>query len=430
MLGFTQHTLLIDKFVASAKNQRSASSQIDYDTFCWYCLKRGWTPLFEYCSLETIIIIRYEEEQMILLGIRDTITGEYMPYEDMIRLAQIFKIPYAKALTTSLPKDGRELINTIRKMKNMEGYVIRFAEGDMYKIKTLFYNCANGINPKSIKERIIWKSILQDVVDDMIAVVDMDEAQRSAIQKFRDKIQIESMKRVEEVERVLEGAKQKKEPELSGFFDSENVHPYTANVVRRIILGKKAAKEFEKKTEESDIQPEEVVPARIHDGQDHVEAIAVAKESSPLEMLRGYLLNAIIMQSKEFTKEKERLHKYFCLDQQKLLAPFHFNPHTGILEIRDNDFDDFYYYAEQEKKKKKKKHVEEEEEDTSMMTFEEKVAASQIAFEQLMKEEERYVKKKAKKIAISVDINSDDDYAASKKKNSKKAKPKKGKKKH
>ena len=57
-----------------------------YDKFAKWCYTQGelgWTPIFEFCSRRQRIVIDYPVEQMVLLAVRDNVTGEYIAYGDV-----------------------------------------------------------------------------------------------------------------------------------------------------------------------------------------------------------------------------------------------------------------------------------------------------------------------------------------------------------
>ena len=70
--GVTDVSELASSFVEKNKN---------YAEFGAKCLLRGVTPSFEYVGPQNRIVLRYNEENMILLAARDNVTGEYLELE-------------------------------------------------------------------------------------------------------------------------------------------------------------------------------------------------------------------------------------------------------------------------------------------------------------------------------------------------------------
>lgn len=68
-MGITDVAMNAEVFVA--KNPK-------YERFAEYCVEKELTPIFEWVSPKNRIVIPYEEENLILLAVRDNITGEYL----------------------------------------------------------------------------------------------------------------------------------------------------------------------------------------------------------------------------------------------------------------------------------------------------------------------------------------------------------------
>lgn len=70
-MGITEVALGAEEFVA--KNPQ-------YQELARWCILNDKTPIFEWVSRKQRIVIDYAEDDLILLAIRDNVTGEYMPY--------------------------------------------------------------------------------------------------------------------------------------------------------------------------------------------------------------------------------------------------------------------------------------------------------------------------------------------------------------
>ena len=67
--GITEVSELAETFVE--KNRK-------YRYFALSCIMRGLTPIFEYVGPFNKVVIDYTEENMILLAVRETVTGTYL----------------------------------------------------------------------------------------------------------------------------------------------------------------------------------------------------------------------------------------------------------------------------------------------------------------------------------------------------------------
>jgi len=106
----------------------------DYQTFAKECLRKGYTPLFEWCDpKKTVGVIQHENAQLVLLAIRDNSSGQYISLEKV-------EIPSSISVVKKLPWTGISTINKEAKSLTwQEGYVISFPNGLKYKLKSAWY---------------------------------------------------------------------------------------------------------------------------------------------------------------------------------------------------------------------------------------------------------------------------------------------------
>jgi len=147
---------------------------IDYHTFCESWLKQDFTPMFEWCSNENQIVINYPKSALVLIAIRNNITGEYILYDDMVNHASNFKIPVAKALSRGFG-NAYDLVKYVKGVEGEEGFVIRFNDGTMYKIKSDWYferhrSQADVFrDPGFWDELSLWNIVLDNNLDDILS---------------------------------------------------------------------------------------------------------------------------------------------------------------------------------------------------------------------------------------------------------------------
>eukprot|EP01127_Copromyxa_protea_P022600 TRINITY_DN8192_c0_g1_i1.p1 TRINITY_DN8192_c0_g1~~TRINITY_DN8192_c0_g1_i1.p1 ORF type:complete len:445 (+),score=96.80 TRINITY_DN8192_c0_g1_i1:55-1389(+) len=166
--GVTDTTTFVELYVSK--------SSAPYVEFSESWIAKGWTPIYEYCSPDRPIVISYSEESLKLLALRNMVTGEYLDYFEMREEARKEGIPFTQAwLPEELGIDISDRNNfesfekVVKSKQNMEGFVIRFEDGMMLKIKTNWYFDLNHSldKIKSCSERHLWKSILEEKYDDI-----------------------------------------------------------------------------------------------------------------------------------------------------------------------------------------------------------------------------------------------------------------------
>lgn len=185
--------------------------------FCYHWLNKGYTPIFEWTSPEARIILDYKEKGITLIAMRHVESGAYLTYPEQVDAAKEFKIACVKADEFSV-KNTAELVSLIKEKKGLEGYVLRFEDGRMYKIKSKWYSdlhrCKSHLKWNSLSELHVWDLVLEGKVDDTIATLDTDE-EKKKLQEFNDIIWNAIDKKVvqlqEYVKKAQESCKTKKD---------------------------------------------------------------------------------------------------------------------------------------------------------------------------------------------------------------------------
>jgi T4 RnlA family RNA ligase len=125
-----------------------------YLEFMDWVTKDGFTPIFEFCSRRNRVVIDHPLERLVLTAIRSNLTGGYMHHKEMQDLAISYNIECVKAYPIEVLAHAHEETNT-------EGYVIRFDNGHMLKVKTEWY-----LQIHRAKENLIWeKNIIKMIID-------------------------------------------------------------------------------------------------------------------------------------------------------------------------------------------------------------------------------------------------------------------------
>lgn len=161
-------------------------SKENYKKFNKFCESNNWTASYEFCSLRQRIVVEYKEENLVLTAVRDNITGEYIYDPDELKeIGKEYDIPVVDSYLVTDQKI-EDIISETRNAEGIEGYVVRFEDGSMYKIKSdeyiRFHNAVSRIK----QEKDIVKIILNDEIDDILPIL-MDK-DRSEIRDFADRV--------------------------------------------------------------------------------------------------------------------------------------------------------------------------------------------------------------------------------------------------
>ena len=147
----------------------------DVNSFVKWCLNNDIVPIFEYVSASNRIVLRYSNEELILLRLRD-IEGNHLNMVDHLdKLGSIRIAPFEDD-----HKDLDSLINNVTNSIDKEGVVVQsedsFGNDFFYKIKGKWYLERHGLLTNDIyREHIIIGYILDDKIDDILGQIPEDE---------------------------------------------------------------------------------------------------------------------------------------------------------------------------------------------------------------------------------------------------------------
>jgi hypothetical protein len=168
-------------------------------------IDKGYTPIFEFVSLSNLIILSYEETKLIPLGIRNNMSGEYISFDELKKSCQEFNIECVKS--HDLGDDIEKAIEIISGMKNVEGFVLRMKNDDLFKIKSDWYrklhDATNKFQVGKISETELWMKILDNEMDDILSVLSKDEETKKLIESFSENLWKKIMKEFEHLTEIL-----------------------------------------------------------------------------------------------------------------------------------------------------------------------------------------------------------------------------------
>lgn len=149
-----------------------------YDYFARYCTDNHITPIFEYIAPNNRIVIKYNDENLILLAMRYNVSGKYLTRQEVLNLSKNFDIPVVSVYQGSL--------DDLKNNKDMEGVVVCFNNGHMIKIKTDWYVAIHKAKDKILFEKNVIKLILNEEIDDVLA--DLPENDKKALLEYKEEL--------------------------------------------------------------------------------------------------------------------------------------------------------------------------------------------------------------------------------------------------
>jgi RNA ligase len=168
-------TKMGDTEVAAPVN-RFADEHQNYNVMAAMAIKLGYTPIFEWCSRQQRIVLDYKDDQLVLVAMRNMFSGEYAVYKELVKWGDEYDIPVVA--TNPKFENVNELITFVRNIVDQEGFVIRFADGHMVKVKSDWYVAIHKAKDKILWDRNIVDLILQNGIDDVYAHLPEDDQKR------------------------------------------------------------------------------------------------------------------------------------------------------------------------------------------------------------------------------------------------------------
>ena len=159
-MGLTPVAAPVDVFTADKPG---------YLEFAKHCMAHGWTPIFEWCSRKQRIVIDYPVDRLVLLAMRENVTGQYMPRIQMHEEADAYGV---EIVGTSPVLTGFDQIalDDVRELEGEEGKVYSFEGGELHghkvKVKGSWYLQLHKTLDHLRFEKDVIRLILDEKLDD------------------------------------------------------------------------------------------------------------------------------------------------------------------------------------------------------------------------------------------------------------------------
>ena len=161
-------------------------TRTDVKTFVDWCLNNDITSIFEYVSPANRIVLRYLDEDLILLRMRDNTTGKHLDIKNYLdKIGTIRIAPFEDD-----NKDLDSLIEVIAKEVDKEGVIVqaedKYGKDFFFKLKTPWYMSLHGLLTDDIyREHIIIGYILEEKIDDVLGQIPVEQHEaRERIEKI------------------------------------------------------------------------------------------------------------------------------------------------------------------------------------------------------------------------------------------------------
>lgn len=228
-MGLTDVAKPVENFVARHPN---------YVQFAECCLALEATPIFEWCSRSQRIVVDYPEDRLVLIAVRNNRFGTYTDMQMMQFNAQQYGIDVVR-IFDGTAESMQHLIDDVRAQEGIEGYVIRFYDGHMVKIKGDWYVRIHKVKDSIAREKNIIDLIVNEKVDDAKAF--MLDSDRERVEDFEEKFWkgvTDSVTLYEDMFRRFQYTYKDKKEFAIGC--SQTLHPLTKGIMFSLWDGKNA----------------------------------------------------------------------------------------------------------------------------------------------------------------------------------------------
>jgi RNA ligase len=191
-MGVTDVALPVEEFI------------VDHPQFvrvAKYCHKNGMTPIFEWCSRKQRIVVDYPEDKLVLIAVRWNDDGNYMAYDAMTAVfTDQLEIPIVKQYPGTV-ESMQHLIDSCKDLTEAEGFVVRFDDGHMVKVKGEWYLQLHKAKDAIRFEKNIIELILTEKIDDTKAfLLDKD---RACLEAYQEKFWLGVLKTTDMLESLF-----------------------------------------------------------------------------------------------------------------------------------------------------------------------------------------------------------------------------------
>lgn len=97
------------------------------------------TATFEWIGKQSLVKVPVQESNLVLLQVRDKVSGSYWGWGQRAALARQFGVPAVMPMGSLEGKTFREVVTAVKEWEGCEGVVVRLFDGCMLKIKTKWW---------------------------------------------------------------------------------------------------------------------------------------------------------------------------------------------------------------------------------------------------------------------------------------------------
>jgi RNA ligase len=152
-----------------------------YEQMAKWCIENNYTPIFEWCSRKQRIVVDYPKDRLVLIAIRNNVTGSYHSYNELLFVSKAYEIDVVKAYEGTAENMEQLMVET-KDAEGIEGWIIRFDNGHMLKVKGEWYVRIHKTKDNLSHEKNVIDLLLSEKMDDAKSFM-LDE-DRKRVEEF------------------------------------------------------------------------------------------------------------------------------------------------------------------------------------------------------------------------------------------------------
>jgi RNA ligase len=137
-----------------------------YESFARWCIDNGKTPIFEWCSRKQRIVVDYPEDRLVLIAARDLTKGSYVNHDWLQAYGKKYGIEVVKTYEGTAANMAHLMAET-KASEGIEGYIIRFDDGHMLKVKGEWYLRIHKTKENLTHEKNVVDLLINEKMDDV-----------------------------------------------------------------------------------------------------------------------------------------------------------------------------------------------------------------------------------------------------------------------
>lgn len=150
------------------------------------CLEAGYTPIMEWTSPDNRIVLEYRQCKLTLLALRHTINGTFFDEPGALRVNAYRAGLDAVETHPSWKGSALDFMRMVEPLRDTEGFVVRFTDGQMIKVKAADYVRIHKAKDGIRLEKNLIDLILSNRIDDVLP--NLDQAERERVESFASRL--------------------------------------------------------------------------------------------------------------------------------------------------------------------------------------------------------------------------------------------------